>query len=93
MSMPSATSMPIFATAKPAKSRTALGGPDASNMPAQRGFGRTVTVVEGDSLMSIGRRYDVPMSVLMEHNNLRRVSLTPGQELFVPQMRRSPPQQ
>lgn len=48
--------------------------------------GRTVIVAEGDTLMSIGRRYGVPMSVLLDHNTLRSLTLTPGTGIFVPQM-------
>lgn len=51
--------------------------------------GRTVIVAEGDTLMSIGRRYGVPMSVLLDHNTLRSLTLTPGTEIFVPQLQSS----
>jgi LysM repeat protein len=86
ISMPSASSMPAFASSSKPKARSTLGGPEAMQAAHAGKVGRMIVVAEGDTLMSIGRRYDVPMSVLMEQNNLRRVALEPGTELFVPQL-------
>jgi LysM repeat protein len=86
MSMPSASSMPAFSSSTTPKARSTLGGPAAGQASHAGKTGRTLVVAEGDTLMSIGRRYDVPMSVLMEQNNLRTIALTPGTKLFIPQL-------
>jgi LysM repeat protein len=86
MSMPSASSMPAFSSSTTPKARSTLGGPAAGRASQAGKTGRTLVVAEGDTLMSIGRRYDVPMSVLMEQNNLRSITLKPGTELFIPQL-------
>ncbi len=86
MSMPSASSMPAFSPSPKPKPRSTLGGPGAT-LPAHAGkAGKIIVAGEGETLMSIGRRYDVPMSVLMEQNNLRRIAIKPGTELFIPQL-------
>ena len=86
MSMPSAGSMPAFSLSTTPKSRSTLGGPAAGQSSHAGKTGQTIVVAQGDTLMSIGRRYDVPMSILMEQNNLRTIALTPGTKLFVPQL-------
>jgi LysM domain len=79
--MPSASSMPAFQSKKPRAA--GLGGP---NTPSRRGPGQVIVVGAGDTLMGLSRRFDVPMSVLMEQNGLRSIALEPGTELFIPKL-------
>ena len=93
--MPSAGVMSAFSSSASPNTRSGLGGPvSARSTVAARSArsqepGHTIIVAEGETLMSIGRRYDVPMSVLIEHNALRSIALEPGTELFVPQLQPS----
>ncbi len=87
--MPSTASMPAFSSRPAAQPHARLGGPVAARSATSQGPGRTIVVAEGETLISIARRYDVPMSILLDHNTLRSLSLTPGTELFVPQLRPS----
>jgi LysM repeat protein len=72
--------MPAFQTKKP---RAGLGGP---NTVPHHGPGQIIVVGNGDSLMGLSRKFDVPMSVLMEQNGLRSIALEPGTELFIPKL-------
>jgi LysM repeat protein len=87
--MPSAAAAPAFTTSSSSNSRASLGGPLAARNSNSNTPGRTVIAAEGDTLMSIGRRYNVPMSVLLDHNTLRSLTLIPGTEIFVPQLQPS----
>ncbi len=52
---------------------------------ARRGQGLQVVVAPGDSLFSIGERYNVTAKDLMLHNNLQDPQrINPGQTLFIP---------
>lgn len=81
--------MPAFASAKQQRPPSTLGGPAALKQSHAGKPGQTIVVADGDTLMSIGRRYNVPMSVLMEQNGLRSIALKPGTELFVPKLQPS----
>jgi hypothetical protein len=79
----SAASMPVFEP--PSRRAYGLGGPrDTSKPIIHHGDGEIITVERGDTLIGIGKRYDVPMSVLIEQNKLLSVQLHPGSTLFIP---------
>lgn len=48
------------------------------------------TVSRGDSLAAIASRYAVPVTAILDANDLSRETLTPGQSLFVPGAALSP---
>ena len=48
------------------------------------------TVVRGDSLAGIGKKYAVPVTALLDANDLSRDTLSPGQSLFIPGASLSP---
>ncbi len=70
---------------KTSKRPYGLSGPRKANaVVVHRHAGETITIERGDTLIAIGKRYDVPMSVLIEENQLRSVVLRPGTTLFIP---------
>ena len=57
----------------------------SQNTPMQASNGSSsITVATGDTLYSIGRRYNVPVVELMELNGLASSNLTIGQQLTLP---------
>ena len=63
---------------------TAGSGNTGGNYAAASGSGRTHTVVSGDNLTKISRRYGVSVDALMRANNLNSDLIRQGQNLTIP---------
>ena len=74
------------ASARPVHKRLASRQPVRSvrSLATPRRGGDSVIVAPGDTLYSIGRRYNVPVMKLMEINNLSDSSLKVGQRILLP---------
>lgn len=51
-----------------------------------RAGGTTIEVREGDTLLEISRKYNVPVSVLVGENRLNDLNVFPGMRLFIPKL-------
>jgi nucleoid-associated protein YgaU len=60
------------------------GGSSGGNYSGGGGGGRAHTVVRGDTLSGIGRRYGVGVNDLMRANNLNSDLIREGQKLTIP---------
>jgi len=87
---PSSIPAPAYSPARP----SAAGAPDvtgsvAASRPASSNWswngGTAITVVQGDTIDGIARRYGVPASAIMQANNLTApATIRPGQQLVIP---------
>jgi LysM repeat protein len=55
---------------------------------AEMGISEFYTVVTGDTLWSISKRFDVPLSILKKENQLVKDHVLVGQKLFIPGQKR-----
>lgn len=67
---------PIARATPPAPAMQAAARPSA--------LGATIEVQQGDTISSLARRHNVPISDLMAANNLRSPAIHPGQQLILP---------